>query len=224
VTPPPPDVASRRAALAARHAAIFDGARAAARADAGRERISKRFLSQTIGEVIDDDVVIFNEYDLDPLLVPRRTAASWFENSVASGLGWSLGAALGAALAAPERTCMVTLGDGSYLFNTPLSAHFVAAAERVPILVVVFDDQAWSTIKKSTRGSHPDGWSARTGRFALCDFPIGIDYAKVAEAAGGIGITCARPADLAATLRDALAEVRRGDRHVLVDVRCERDG
>ncbi len=216
--------AARTAALASRHEAAFAPARAAAAADASRPRITKAHLSWALGRAVDDDVVICNEYDLDPLLVPRRCPGSWLENSVASGLGWSLGAALGVKLAAPERTVVATLGDGSYLFNTPLSAHFVAAAEKLPILIVVFDDAAWSTIKRSTKGSHPGGAAATRDRFALCDFPVQLDLAKVAEASGGIGLRVERPSELEGAIAEVLRLVRSGDRHVLLDVLCERDG
>jgi acetolactate synthase-1/2/3 large subunit len=217
-------VVRRPVELAARHDEIFATARRAAAEDAALPEITKRYLSYTLGRVLDDDAILFNEYNVDPLLVPRRAPDSWFENSCASGLGWSLGAALGGKLAAPERTVVVALGDGSYLFNAPLSAHYVATAESLPILIVVFNDTAWSTIKKSTKGSHPDGWAARTGRFALCDFAAAIAYEQVAEAAGGIGLRVAAPTALEPTLRDALARVRTGDRHVLVNVVCRRDG
>jgi acetolactate synthase-1/2/3 large subunit len=213
-----------RPELAAEHDQRFNAARDDARKAGAGERITKAHLSWAIGQVVDDDVIIVNEYDLDPWQVPRRCSGSWFENSVASGLGWALGAALGAKLAAPERTILATVGDGAYYFNAPLSAHQVAAVERLPIVVVVFDDQAWSTIKKSTRGSHPQGDAVRHDRFALCDFGAAVDFAKVAEAAGGIGIRVERPSELNAALRRAIELVRTADRMVLVDVVCERDG
>jgi acetolactate synthase I/II/III large subunit len=210
--------------LAARHRQVFDAARSAARADAQHSRISKRFLSLTLGEVIDNEVIICNEYNLDPLLAPRQTPDSWFENSFASGLGWSLGAALGVKLAAPEKTVLVTLGDGSYLFNTPLSAQYTASAQSLPLLIVVFNDQAWSTIKKSTKGSHPQGVAVSKDQFALCDFTVPLDLDKIAEACGGIGLRVEHPAQLKATLQQALALVRSQTCHVLVNVLCERDG
>ena len=216
--------ASIRPELAALHDQRFAAARELARRDGARERISKAYLSWMIGQVIDDDVVIVNEYNLDPWLVPRRCSDSWFENSVASGLGWSLGAALGAKLAAPERTIVATVGDGAYYFNAPLSAHHVAAAQRLPIVIVVFNDQAWSTIKSSTRGSHPHGDAVRDDRFALCDFSVAVDFAAVAEAAGGVGIRVERTGEVEAALRRALALARSGDRLVLLDVSCERNG
>jgi acetolactate synthase-1/2/3 large subunit len=215
--------AERRARLAREHEAIFEAARREADIDASRERITKRFLSRVLGKIVDRDTLIFNEYDLDPTLVPREEAGGWFENSIASGLGWALGAALGAKLALPDKTVLATVGDGAYLFNVPLSAHHVAWAEKLPILIVVFDDQGWSTIKRSYRGAKPDGWAAKSGRYALCDFEVGIDYAKVAEASGGIGLRAEKPAELEAVLTEAIRLVRTGDRHVLVDVICEKD-
>jgi acetolactate synthase-1/2/3 large subunit len=210
--------------LRAAHDRVFHNARSRADAEGAAGRLTKPYLSRALGRVLDDDAVIFNEYDLDPWQVPRRCPDSWFENSLASGLGWSLGAALGAAIAAPERTIVVTLGDGSYYFNTPLSAHQVAAAEGIGLLIVVFNDQAWSTIKRSTRGSHPQGHAVRTGDFPLCDFAAPLDFAAVARAAGGVGIRVERTHELEAALRRALALARTGERLVLLDVICERNG
>lgn len=212
-------IESRYQTIASEHRRVLQQAQSAAIADAGKPRITKQFLSYCIGEAIDDQTVIFNEYDLDPQLVPRRLPDSWFENSIASGLGWSLGAALGAQLASPEQTMMVTLGDGSYLFNTPLSAHYVASAYKLPIVIVVFNDTAWSTIRRSYLAEK----SAPPPHIPLCDFDVELQYEKVAESAGGIGIRVSDPRELPAALRRALATAREQRTHVLLNVICERD-
>jgi acetolactate synthase-1/2/3 large subunit len=221
---PAPDTAARRAALQAEHDRVFAAAAAAADADRARPTITKRWLSRCLGRVVDDSVVIFNEYPLDPALVPRRLPDSWFENSIASGLGWALGAALGGKLARPDRTIVAAVGDGSFLFNTPLSALHTAAAHRLPIVVVIVNDRAWSTIRRSTRGDFPAGHAAAGDQFALCDFAADPAYDRIAEACGGIGLRVERPDEVEDALRRALALVRAGDRLVVVDVRCERDG
>ena len=174
--------------------------------------------------MVDDEVVIFNEYNLDPYLVPRHLVDSWFENSVASGLGWSLGAALGAQLASPSQTMVVTLGDGSYLFNTPLSAHYVASAYKLPVVIVVFNDNAWSTIKKSYKGSMPGGWGLKNDYMPLCDFSVPVEFDMLAKATGGAGLKVEEPAKLKATLQEALRISREDRKHVLVNVVCRRDG
>lgn len=207
----------------AEHTRLYEDYFAQAGKDADKKAITKRYLSMCIGQAIDDDVVIFNEYDLDPFLVPRELADSWFENSVASGLGWSLGAALGGQLASPERTMVVTVGDGSYLFNTPLSAHYAAAAYELPILIIVFNDTAWTTIKKSYLGTTPDGWGKRTGVMPLCDFDLTVKFEKLAESCGGIGLTVERPSELLDVLKKSIAIVRNEKKHVLLNVICERD-
>ena len=205
------------------HKKLFEVAQKVAAADAKLPKISKRYLSYCVGQVVDDNAVIFNEYNLDPTLVPRHLPDSWFENSIASGLGWSLGAALGAQLAAPEQTMIVTLGDGSYLFNTPLSAHYVAAAYNLPVVIVIFNDSAWSTIKKSYLGTSKDKWAEKKNKFPLCDFDINIAFEKLAEATGGIGLKVEKPSELITTLGDAINISRNQKKHVLVNVICERD-
>lgn len=214
---------SRFAAIEAEHKKIFETAKKEASKDASLPKISKRYISYCLGEIADDKTVIFNEYNLEPTLVPRHLADSWFENSIASGLGWSLGAALGAQLAAPDLTMVATLGDGSYLFNTPLSAHYVAAAYKLPIVIVVFNDSAWSTIKKSYLGTTKNGWAQKKDSFALCNLEVDISFEKLAEATGGIGLTVDKPAELPATLRKAIDISRKDKKHVLVNVVCERD-
>jgi acetolactate synthase-1/2/3 large subunit len=216
---------NKRAAEArAQHDRVFKEQRAEAANDGRKARITKRFLSRCIGDVVDDETVIFNEYNLDPFQVPRQLTDSWFENSVASGLGWSLGAALGGKLASPDQTIVVTMGDGSYMFNTPLSAHFVAAAYNIAILIIVFNDSAWSTIKMSTKGSHKNGWAVKKDSFALCDFDLNVKFDKLAESCGGIGMMVEKPAELVDTLKHALNIVRNDKKHVLLNVICERDG
>lgn len=214
---------SRFQAFSSEHRRVLQQAQSAAIADAAKPRITKQFLSYCIGEAIDDRTIVFNEYDLDPQLVPRRLTDSWFENSIASGLGWSLGAALGAQLALPDQTMLVTLGDGSYLFNTPLSAHYVAAAYRLPIVIVVFNDTAWSTIKKSYLGTTSDPWGVKRGNIPLCDFDVNVAFEKVAESCGGIGMRVESPRELPAALRRALSTARETRTQVLLNVICERD-
>lgn len=213
----------RFASIENEHKSVFETAKNEAANDARLDKITKRYLSYCIGEIVDDDTTIFNEYNLEPTLVPRHLADSWFENSIASGLGWSLGAALGAQLAVPEKTMIATLGDGSYLFNTPLSAHYVASAYKLPIVIVVFNDSSWSTIKKSYLGTTKDGWAQKKGKFPLCDFNINISFEKLAESTGGIGLKVDKPSELIATLKQAVNISRQDRKHVLVNVVCERD-
>lgn len=212
----------RQRTVAAQHQQVFAEARAAAEADARGGKLTKAWLSLVVGDVIAPEDLIFNEYDLDPTLVPRTVSGTWFENSIASGLGWALGAAVGAKLVAPERTVIATVGDGSYLFNVPLSAHAAAADHDAGILIVVFNDAGYSTIRRTVKQASPDGHATRLGKFPLCDAGTHVDFVQVARAVGHEGVLLDRPETLHAGLREALSKVRDG-RTVLCDVRCERD-
>ncbi len=82
------------------HRTLFSKARDNARQEGeSKDVITKSYLSYCLGVALDDrdgdNTVIFNEYPLDHSLVPRRRPGSWFENSNASGLGWSFGASIG---------------------------------------------------------------------------------------------------------------------------------
>lgn len=218
------ELSRRREHYSNEHRRLFEAASASAKSEGAKKKISKTYLSYCIGQAIDDEVVIFNEYNLDPMLVPRHVPDTWFENSAASGLGWSLGAALGAQLASPSQTMMVTLGDGTYMFNTPLSAHHTAASYKLPVVIVVFNDSAWSTIKKSYKGTTPNGWAQKNNHMPLCDFNIGVDFEKLAESVGGVGIRVDKPSELMGKLKGAIETARTSRTHVLVNVVCERDG
>ncbi len=207
------------------HKQTFESARTKAASDGKLDYITKNYISYCVGQAIDDDVVIFNEYNLDPTLVPRRQTMSWFENSIASGLGWSLGAALGAQLASPEQVMMVTLGDGSYLFNTPLSAHYVAGAYNLPIVIVIFNDSGWSTIKKSYDGTTDPNknWANKNQFGELWDFKMQISFEKIAESCNGVGIKVENPSELLPALKKAIEIARLEKKHVLVNAICKRD-
>lgn len=216
-------VEARRKSYAEIHKQVYETAYANAAADAGLEHITKNYISYCIGQAIDDDVVIFNEYNLEPTLVPRRQTMSWFENSIASGLGWSLGAALGAQLACPDQVMMVTLGDGSYMFNTPMSAHYVAGAYKLPIVIVVFNDSGWSTIKKSYDGASSGNWANINDYSELWNFKLQVSFEKLAESCNGVGIRVEKPKDLPEAIKEAIEIARRDKKHVLVNAICARD-
>jgi acetolactate synthase-1/2/3 large subunit len=60
-------------------------------------------------------------------------------------LGFTVPAAVGAALAAPDRQVIGITGDGGLLFTATELA--VAAAERLPLVVVVFDNEGYGEIR-----------------------------------------------------------------------------
>src|SRR5262249_4933832 len=80
------------------------------------------------GNVVDDQTIVINEYDLDATQACFTQPGSYFAAPSSGGLGWGLGAALGAKLAAPDKTVVCCVGDGAYIFGAPTAAHFVSRA------------------------------------------------------------------------------------------------
>jgi len=139
-----------------------------------------------------------------------------------SALGWSGGAAVGAKLAAPDRTVVSLVGDGSYLFGVPASAQWLSRRYQAPSLTVIFDNQGWSAPVLSALTVHPDGAVAAMG--GGTGFAPGADLPGVAAAAGGAyAATVTQAARLPATLRRALGQVRRG-RSAVISVRVPATG
>src|SRR3546814_11822026 len=58
---------------------------------------------------------VFSELGTQLGILRREDHRSWFQEPHSGGLGWSFPAALGAQLAEPERLCVATMGDGSYM-------------------------------------------------------------------------------------------------------------
>jgi acetolactate synthase-1/2/3 large subunit len=175
-----------------------------------------------VGEVIDERTIIVNEYDLDLGQTRLDAPGSYFSQSPASGLGWGLGAALGAKLAAPERTVIGCVGDGAYMFGVPTAAHWVARACHLPVLFVVFNNQAWNAVKRAVTSYAPDGWALRTRSMPMSELDPAPDYAAICQAGGGWGERVEDPAALPDALGRALRVVREERRQALLDVICQK--
>jgi acetolactate synthase-1/2/3 large subunit len=181
----------------------------------GRTPIDFAWITHCLSEVADENCVFVNEYPLDLRFLELDTPGTFHGYPPSGGLGWGLGAALGVALAAPEKTVIACVGDGSYMFGNPTPAHWVSRRYDVPILVVIFNNAKWEAVEHATRGVHPG--TAREGLpfTALTPAP---DYELIARASGGHGERVDDPADLPAALSRALHVVRVERRSALLNV------
>ena len=126
------------------------------------------------------------------------------------GLGWSGGGAVGAKLAAPEKTVVCLVGDGTYLFGVPSSVHWVARRYGTPTLTVIYDNRGWRAPKQSTLGVHPSGAAHANDDFNV-SFEPEADLPGIAAAAGGaFAATVSDPAELTSVLKEALDAVHGG--------------
>lgn len=216
------EIGRRSAALRAEHDAQRAAWRAAALAAQGDAPIDFDWLSCCIGEAAGEDTVLVNEYDLRLTQVTRDRPGAFFSHSPAGCLGWGVGAALGVKLAHPDRTVIATVGDGAYIFSVPTAAHMVSATYDLPILVVVFNNEGWGAVRKTTEGLFPKGWAKKTGVFPFSDLRPSPAYERIVEAHGGYGERVEKPDQVQPALRRAMKAVRDEGRQAVLNVICKR--
>lgn len=135
-----------------------------------------------------------------------------------SCMGYEVNAALGAKLAQPERDVWALIGDGGWQMLH--SEILTALQENVKIHIVVFDNQGFGCIEGlqnsigiptfCTKTNHR---SEEAGR--LTGAPLQVDYAKLAEGYGAVGLRASTREEL----QDALAKAREAKGTVLIDVK-----
>lgn len=180
--------------------------------------INKNTISAVLGELLDEDDIVFNEYVSTPCLLNRTKPGTYYFLPASGGLGWGLPAALGAKYAAPNRTIVATLGDGAYVFANPAACHHASAKHKLPMLTVLANNTNWWAVDMATQLVYPDGRAAAEDRFSnLAPSP---EFAAYCVASGGHGVTVHKRSELRPALEEALRIVREEGRQALVDVRC----
>jgi acetolactate synthase-1/2/3 large subunit len=206
-------IEARRRVLTAEHHALRSRLNERIRDLAARKPIAPEWAAHCLSEVVDESTVIVSEaVSNNPVLwnYLRLDAPGTYFQSLGSGLGWGLGAGLGAKLAAPSKTVICVIGDGSWIFSSPIPAYWAAQQHGCPFLTVIFNNQEYAATAEAILAVAPDGYARATGVYPACDLPSAPMYSRISEAMGLWARTVEDPAKLPQVLREALAEVRRG--------------
>jgi acetolactate synthase I/II/III large subunit len=192
----------------------------AERAQAARDKrpLEKAWVSACVEQLRGENSIVLNELGFDMTQLQFTHPGSFFGISVAGVLGWSIGAALGAKLAAPDRTVIACMGDGSYMFGVPTAAHWVSRRMDLPVLYIVWNNARWNAVASATRGVYPDGWSVKTNLFPFSDLSPSLDFELICQAAGGYGERVEDPAEVPAALARALHAVQKEGRQALLNI------
>ncbi|HTE83845.1 MAG TPA: thiamine pyrophosphate-dependent enzyme, partial [Dehalococcoidia bacterium] len=194
------------------------------RAEAARNKtpIAKPWFSHCVELIHDDDTIVVNELGVDLTDLCFTKPGTLYGHAPSGGLGWALGAALGAKLAAPDKTVICAVGDGSYIFGCPEAVHWVSRAHDLPVLFLIFNNAGWNAVANATRGIAPDGVAVKTRNFPFTDLSPQLDFEMFCQAAGGYGERVEDPADLPNALDRALHAVRVEKRQALLNVIGQR--
>jgi acetolactate synthase-1/2/3 large subunit len=176
-------------------------------------------LATTLRELIGDDAVVIDETITHSRVLARHLMAATpgRYGYVQGGLGQGLGVALGAKLAHGDGKLVVfTVGDGSWLYNPVPQGLMASAQYGLPLLVVIFNNKKYLSMKFNHTREYPEGVAARTGNFSYgVDLSAQPDAADVATAAGAAGFTVSAASELASQLSKAIETVRGGQTAVV---------
>ncbi len=186
------------------------------------ETITHEYASHCLNQALGPDGVLVNERGALREAMTLTQPGAFFGPTIAGGLGASIGIALGIKLASPNRMVAAALGDGSCIFNNPVACLQVAVARGLPLLIVVFNNCAWHSVKASTMRVYPDGLTAHSEHSPLTSLAPSPDYAGIARACGAQGVRVSDPAALKAALGEAVNSVQDQKKTVLVDVIIEQ--
>jgi acetolactate synthase-1/2/3 large subunit len=212
-------VTARRERLTAAHAAAETVRRAAeSKALLATEGpVDPVAVAATLRELIGDDALVVDETITHSRVITRHlmAGAPGRYSYVQGGLGQGLGVALGAKLAAGGRLVVQTVGDGTWLYN-PVPPGLMASAQYgLPLLVVVFNNKKYLSMRFNLTRAYPRGSYVRDGSGYGVDLSAQPDAAAVAAACGAAGFTVTTTPELAPTLEKAIATVRAGQTAVV---------
>jgi acetolactate synthase-1/2/3 large subunit len=206
-------LAEARAAQRSRWAAVLEKSRDAT-------PMHPAWITHCLNQVKGEDTIVVKESPVAWEHLTFSKPGTFFIVGAAGALGWGLGTSLGIKAAAPDRLVICTVGDGAYMFGNPIPAHYVAKAEGLPILTVIFNNQMWGAVKRNTREVYPQGYAAKSNREPLTYFEAEMRFEKAVEAAGGYGEQVGEAAELPKAIERALDAVNRDKRQALLNVIC----
>jgi acetolactate synthase-1/2/3 large subunit len=218
------DLDSRREWIRARHSEQKSKLRATAERFRNQKPIHPSWAAYCLNQVLDEDTILLNEYTLDISQIDFHHPNSYFGLSPAGGLGWSIGAGMGIKLARPDKTCVISMGDGAYIFNVPTACHYVSRAYALPFLAIILNNGTYGASKRAVLDVFPDGWASSTDVFPLCDLTPAPQYELIVSAFGGYGEAVDEPDALLPALRRALKIVREEKRQAVLNVICAGPG
>lgn len=185
----------------------LDALLAAAQDDAKKGYITPRYLSYQIGETLGPEVTILHEL-VDSSLFNRSIPGTLLGTG-GSSIGWSAPAAIGVKVAAPDRTVVAAVGDGSWMFGNPQVTVWASQFHKAPVLFLVHNNRGYRTGTEAVLQMHPEGYAAREKDLTGGWFDPCPNYAGEAAASGAYGEKVTEPDQVAPALRRGLEAVQK---------------
>jgi acetolactate synthase-1/2/3 large subunit len=208
----------RRKVITAKHDALEEGWAKRLEEVKDQSPIHPAWLSHCLSQVTDADTIFANESKLPVQYLKTEKPGKILNAGASSGLGHGMGVALGVKLANPDQLVVGVHGDGAYMFNVPVSAHYVSAEQKLPILTIVFNNQRWQAVRGATLRMQPDGYASKANQMPLSHFTVDQNYEKMVEVSGGYGEQVRDPAQMLPALERAVKAVMVEKRQAVLNV------
>jgi acetolactate synthase-1/2/3 large subunit len=190
------------------------------RAEDGKNEtpINKAWFTSCLAEILGENTVLLNELGVDVSQIEFNHPGTFFGTPPSAALGWALGASLGAKLAAPDKTVVCCVGDGSYIFGSGTATHIVSQSQNLPVLNIVWNNGIWNAVQNSTKVLYADGIAVRNNDFAVSTLDQSFHYEMICQAAGGYAERVEDPAEVPAAIQRALHAVNVEKRQALLNI------
>jgi acetolactate synthase-1/2/3 large subunit len=160
--------------------------------------LTGQHLVEGLRPVLGEDVIFLidggNIGQWAHVLLGDHYPGHWLTCGASAVVGWGLPAAIAAKLLYPGRPVLLLSGDGAIGFT--IAELEIAVRHKVPIVVVVADDQAWGIVTSGQKRSLGEPIASLLGP---------VDYARVAQGFGARGVLVDKPDGLAPAIREAFA-------------------
>jgi acetolactate synthase I/II/III large subunit len=190
------------------------------KAEQNDERITPVLLTKILREELGDEAIFVDETITHSRVVQRHLRWNqpdrWFY--VQGGLGQGTGVALGVKIAQPERPVVLLIGDGSFLYNPIVQALMASKDMDLPLLVVVFNNRQYLSMKLNHLRFYPDGAAVAGDDFDGVDLSTQPPLSEFGAPFGMPGWEVSDPSELRGVIRDAAAAVAGGST-AIVNVR-----
>ncbi|MFB3886497.1 MAG: thiamine pyrophosphate-requiring protein [Thermodesulfobacteriota bacterium] len=225
---PDPRFRDRFNRLKDEHRKLRDMWRSKAMNEADQKPISPEWLAYCLNEIMDEEDILVQQAPSNTSAmvhqVPRTkpgTLYGWGNKIDISGgsMGWPLGAGFGAKLAAPDRRVVSLIGDGGFIYGSPVATLWGASAYNAPFLTIVCNNQRYNAITEGMRKRYGEETVSGEKGFEIgAEFRTPPDYALIAKACNAYGQTVEDPDELLSALKNGVDQVQRG-KPAVVNVR-----